>query len=138
MVRHLSTKKMQEDLRKAFEHWDQNGDGFIHKKEFIDVYKSLNMGRDSAEIEKEASKVFDKANIDGSGVIDFGEWCDATINKNELLNEKNLRYAFTQFDVDGSGTIGAAEVGFILGHNIAKEEHLWKEVIKEVDINGDG
>ena len=26
----------------------------------------------------------------------------------------------------------------ILGNNMSKEEHVWKEVIKEVDLNGDG
>lgn len=42
------------------------------------------------------------------------------------------------FDIDGGGTIDAAEIGSILGQNLVKEEKLWQEVVKEVDINGDG
>ena len=63
--------------------------------------------------------------MDGSGEIDFGEWCSATINKTDLLNEKNLRAAFQLFDKDGGGTIEAAEVASILGNNMSKEEGVW-------------
>lgn len=82
--------------------------------------------------------IFSKADTDGSGGIDFGEWCTATINQNQLLNEGNMRAAFALFDKDGGGTISAEEVAAILGHNISKEENVWIEVIREVDTNGDG
>merc|ERR1712110_1299642 len=75
---------------------------------------------------------------DKSGEIDFGEWCAATIDKNALLNDKNLKAAFALFDRDGGGTIEAAEVAAILGNNMSKEEGVWLDVIKEVDLNGDG
>lgn len=76
--------------------------------------------------------------MDGTGDIDFGEWCTATINKNAILNDANLRAAFTLFDKDGGGTIEAEEIAAILGHNIEKEQSVWQDVIKEVDENGDG
>jgi len=37
------------------------------------------------------------------------------------LNEANLKAAFKLFDRDGGGTIEAAEVAAILGHNVSKE-----------------
>ena len=80
---------------------------------------------DNEEIEERANTIFDAADVDGSGEIDFGEWCAATINKNELLNEKNLKAAFQLFDKDGGGTIEAAEVAAILGNNMSKEEQVW-------------
>ena len=55
-----------------------------------------------------------------------------------MLNEANMRAAFQLFDKDGGGTIDAGEIATILGHNISKEEHVWVDVIKEVDVNGDG
>ena len=82
--------------------------------------------------------MFNDADVDGSGEIDFGEWCTATINQQELLNEPNMRAAFKLFDKDGGGSIEAAEVAAILGHNIKLEEQVWTDVINEVDINGDG
>lgn len=49
-----------------------------------------------------------------------------------------MRAAFGLFDKDGGGTIEAAEIAAILGHNISKEQEVWNEVIREVDTNGDG
>jgi len=42
------------------------------------------------------------------------------------------------FDKDGGGTISASEVAEILGTNFSKDQSVWKEIIKEVDLNGDG
>ena len=87
---------------------------------------------------EKANAIFDKADTDGSGNIDFSEWCTATINQNQLLNEGNMRAAFQLFDKDGGGTIEAAEIAAILGHDINSNDELWREVINEVDQNGDG
>ena len=138
MVSHLATKKMHDELRKAFNQWDENGDGFIQRHEFINGYKKVHQDKNEEEVIERANAIFDAADVDGSGEIDFSEWCTATINKNELLNDKNLKAAFALFDKDNGGSIDAAEVAAILGNSMSKEEHVWKEVIKEVDLNGDG
>jgi len=90
------------------------------------------------EMDERANEIFDHADADGSGEIDFGEWCTATINQQELLSEPNMRAAFRLFDKDDSGTIEAQEIAAILGHNISKEGNVWNDVIAEVDVNGDG
>ena len=89
-------------------------------------------------MEEKANAIFDKADTDGSGSIDFSEWCTATINQNQLLNEGNMRAAFALFDKDGGGTIEAAEIAAILGTDINSDDGIWREVINEVDQNGDG
>ena len=89
-------------------------------------------------MEEKANAIFDKADTDGSGNIDFSEWCTATINQNQLLNEGNMRAAFALFDKDGGGTIEAAEIAAILGTDINSDDGIWREVISEVDQNGDG
>lgn len=89
-------------------------------------------------MEEKANAIFDKADTDGSGNIDFTEWCTATINQNQLLNEGNMRAAFALFDKDGGGTIEAAEIAAILGQDINSDDGIWREVINEVDQNGDG
>ena len=99
------------------------------------------MDQDQEEVEERANEIFDEADADGSGEIDFGEWCAATVNKDELLVEENLKHAFELFDKDGGGTISAAEVALVLGNNIpghSLQDSVWGEIIKEVDINGDG
>lgn len=46
------------------------------------------------DIEKEASEVFKKCDLDNNGYLDYAEWCIATVNKRELLNNTNLTIAF--------------------------------------------
>lgn len=54
------------------------------------------------------------------------------------MNESNMRAAFKLFDNDNSGRIDASEVATVLGKNAAADESVWQEVIKEIDVNGDG
>ena len=49
-----------------------------------------------------------------------------------------MRAAFALFDKDGGGTIEAAEIAAILGQDINSDDGIWREVINEVDQNGDG
>lgn len=138
MVTHLSSKKEQQALRNTFNQFDKNGDGKIERQEFIDAYKKIYPHIDPVQVEKEANDFFTQADQDGNGEIDFGEWCAATINKRQLLNETNLKAAFQLFDRDNGGSISAQEVAEILGHNMAKDKAVWDDIIKEVDLNGDG
>ena len=89
-------------------------------------------------VEKYANKIFDRADRDKSGFLDFGEWCAATICQRDILNHKNIHAAFDIFDKNGDGTIEAYEIAAILGKNVAKEDKVWKKMIDEVDLNGDG
>ena len=49
-----------------------------------------------------------------------------------------MRAAFALFDRDGGGSIEAAEIATILGHDVNSDDRVWQEVIAEVDSNGDG
>lgn len=49
-----------------------------------------------------------------------------------------MRAAFNLFDKDGGGTIEASEIAAVLGHNVSTDDEVWKKVINEVDLNGDG
>jgi calcium-dependent protein kinase len=91
------------------------------------------------EIEKEATEVFKKCDLDNNGYLDYGEWCVATVNKRELLNNTNLTIAFQLFDRDKGGSIDAQEVATILGKGLNVDSpEVWDQLIKEVDLNGDG
>ena len=138
MSGHLATKKQQRELRTSFNQFDENGDGMIQRSEFLKAYRAMNPNVANDEMDERANEIFDHADADGSGEIDFGEWCTATINQQELLSEPNMRAAFRLFDKDDSGTIEAQEIAAILGHNISKEGNVWNDVIAEVDVNGDG
>lgn len=90
------------------------------------------------EVEERADAIFQNADVDKSGAIDFSEWCTATISQNQILNEDNMRAAFALFDKDGGGSIDASEIAAVLGHSITDDDAVWQEVVREVDSNGDG
>uniref|UniRef100_A0A7S3NFM7 EF-hand domain-containing protein n=1 Tax=Euplotes harpa TaxID=151035 RepID=A0A7S3NFM7_9SPIT len=81
------------------------------------------------------------ADTDGSGTINYTEFIAATMEQNMYLKEENLRTAFKMFDKDGSGKISIEEMKQVLGAGVdgqTEDEEEWNELIKEVDINGDG
>ncbi len=62
----------------------------------------------------------------------------ACANKESLLDEKQLKISFQFFDKDGSGSVTTEELKDALGVGKQIDEDVWKDVIGEVDVNGDG
>ena len=89
----------------------------------------------------------EKVDCDGSGTIDYSEFVTGCVDLKNLLNARQLEYAFSQFDEvseclhqDGSGQISKKELKMILGVgcNSHIPEEVFEEIIKEVDENSDG
>lgn len=63
----------------------------------------------------------------------------ATLNKKNLLSAERLEAAFKIFDKDNNGFIDVTEIKEVLGKgNSNMTDDVWNELIKEVDLNGDG
>ena len=88
--------------------------------------------------EEEVDRILSIADADGSGEIDYSEWIIASVNKKKLLTQEKLELAFNLFDKDNSGYIHANEVKQVLGVGKNIEAKIWDDIVKEVDINGDG
>jgi len=58
-----------ENTRRAFDHYDIDGDGTLSLDELVDVL--VNGGSS----EEEAKRILKAADTDGNGVIDFAEFC---------------------------------------------------------------
>jgi calcium-dependent protein kinase len=56
----------------------------------------------------------------------------------KAVTKANLQLAFDKFDVNGSGLISAEELKEVLFGEEAFSDEVWKELIQEVDTNGDG
>lgn len=123
-----------EHLKKVFGAIDKNGDGNITLKELKDGLKDV-------KNKDELMAIMEGADTDGSGTINYTEFIAATMEQNMYLKEENLRNAFRMFDKDGSGKISLDEMKAVLGNEFedqTDDEEQWNNLIKEVDINGDG
>lgn len=81
-------------------------------------------------------EIFEKVDINNDGAIEYTEFLAASIDKESLLSEEKLLAAFKNFDKDGSGTISALEIKEILGVGRNIPQHIWEEIIGEVDNDG--
>ena len=77
---------------------------------------------------------------DHSGQISIEEFLRITVNYENVVTDKNLKYAFEYFDKDHSGYLSPDEVKEILGLNgdSKKMMNVVSDIIKSVDLNGDG
>lgn len=119
-----------------FNKLDTNGDGEISIEEFRSGLQTLN-GKAAEEVQG----VFDKLDADKNGSINYTEFIAATMSQNMYLKEEKIYQAFKMFDKDGNGRITPSEIKGVLGNddNFKDiEPGYWEDLIKEVDLNGDG
>ena len=76
--------------------------------------------------------IYEQADIDNSGTIDYGEFLAATLHLNKIEREDNLVAAFSYFDKDGSGYITIDELQHSCKEFGLGDVHL-DEIIKEID-----
>merc|ERR1719464_705835 len=94
------------------------------------------------DTEVDWKEMFDKIDTDKSGAIDYGEFVTAAVNKEKLVNEKNIDMVFKLYDKDGDGEITADEFKNVFrgaqSFNDGEGEDIWEQILEEVDENGDG
>lgn len=136
IVSQLISNKEKKQFEQIFLSLDKDHDGMIGRKELVEGYKEI-FG-EGYPAEEEVEKIMTQIDISGNGYIDLTEFIMATMNKKNLLSRKRLVTAFNMFDKDGSGGISANEVKEVLGVGTNISDEHWKDIIMEVDLNGDG
>ena len=89
------------------------------------------------ELDLRVEEVFQEVDFNNDGTINFSEFYAATMKKEKMLSREALRKAFLLFDLDGNGYITQNELEETIPINTT-EKLSWAEIIKEVDIDGDG
>merc|ERR1712137_518746 len=131
------TQDQKDEMREAFQLFDKDGDGTISTAELGTAMRALGQN----PTEKELQEMIAEVDGDGSGSIDFEEFCEMMAKRYAEGGdpEQEMREAFAIFDKDGSGTITADELRQVMmnmGEKLSKEEV--DDMIREADADGNG
>merc|ERR1719510_2369085 len=123
-------------LKEAFTVYDKNNDGTITTKELSTVMRSLGQNPTDAEVQD----LINEVDVDGSGALDFSEFCLMMVKKMSESNTDNeTQEAYRVFDKEKEGFISRAELRMIFA---ALPERLTEEEIEEMlevaDEDGNG
>ena len=122
---------------RLFNQIDVSGDGKINKEE---LYQGLAKRYSNSNLKQDVDIIFKNIDADGNGYIQYEEFVRAAIDKTSFLQESTLRFAFRYFDKDNSGEITFDEIQEVFEESITDKKKIQaglKQIIKEVDTNGD-
>jgi centrin-1 len=130
-LRQLLTLSQKNDIKQAFDYFDQGGIGKIKKKELKVILRALGFNPTNEELDRLVD-----VNNEGTGcdTIDFQEFMDIMLTKiEEKLSKDDIKYAFKKI----SNIIKESDGEFITCEDIEKvaenlDEKLTKEEIEEM------
>jgi len=123
VIAHKSNSEEIGFLRNVFKRYDKDRNGSIELPEFkrcLSKYKYT---------DSYMEKLFNCADLDGTGKLRYTEFLAATIESTDLVTEERLAEAFDRLDTDDSGYISVNDLRELLGEDVPKEYIL--QVIAE-------
>merc|ERR1711994_128233 len=123
-------------FKEAFTVFDKNQDGTITTKELSTVMRSLGQNPTDAEVQDMINEV----DVDGSGAIEFPEFCVMMVKKmQESDTENEIREAYRVFDKERTGMIEVIEMRMILSNLPEKlMDAEIDEMLTTADKDGNG
>jgi len=126
-------------LRKAFDSFDTDKAGFISVETVSTILRMMGL----KVSEKALMEIVDEVDEDGSGELEFEEFCILSakflIEEDEESLKEELKEAFRIYDKEGNGYITTEVLKDILREldNRLSEEDI-KGIVEEVDEDGSG
>ena len=122
---------------KLFDKVDTKGNGKI---EFEDLYIGLSLILGNDNLRNDIEEIFANLDTDKNNYLGYEEFVRGAIDKNCLLDEKILKFAFKYFDKNNTGVITIKELSYIFKNHIKTKDILegLNKIISEVDEDGDG
>merc|ERR1712038_1001422 len=127
VIAHKSNSQEIGFLRNVFKRYDKDRDGKIDLTEFKRCLSKYNYS------DKEIEKLFNAADLGGTGQLQYTEFLAATIESTDLVTEERLAEAFDRLDSDDSGYISVNDLRELLGEDVPKQ--YIEQVIAEVGDN---
>ena len=120
-----------------FDKIDVNNNGKIS---LDDLYVGLSIIKGDKIKDTDVLEIFANLDIDKNNYLSYEDFVRGAIDKNCLLDEKILSFAFKYFDKDDKGVITINEISYIFKDHLTSKyinEGL-KKIISEVDEDNDG
>ncbi|KAM6949158.1 calcium-binding protein 2-like [Aplochiton taeniatus] len=130
-----------DEMAEAFKEFDYDQDGYLNYKDVAECMRTMGY----MPTEMELLEIVQQIKMRMGGLMDFDDFVELMGPRMmgetvDMLGIKELKSAFVQFDLDGDGKITQDEmkeaVKTLLGEKLKKGE--LEEILKEIDINGDG
>ncbi|CAN0903485.1 Calcium-dependent protein kinase 30 [Linum grandiflorum] len=134
IAEHLSHEEV-EVIRDMFTLMDTDSDGKVSYEELRAGLRKVG----SQLAEPEIKMLMEVADVDGNGILDYGEFVAVTIHLQKMENDDHCRRAFVYFDKDGSSYIELDELREALAdENGETDDDVLNEIMREVDTDKDG
>jgi len=131
------------DIHAVFRELDANGDGVLCFTEILSGFKRM-FGEASDEY-KSVDETFHLLDLDGSGSVDYTEFCAAGLGQKRSMQDDVMWAAFKAFDRDNSGYVHKEDLQSMLASADMHDswtpeicEQVGNEIIQKFDKDGDG
>jgi len=131
------------DIHQVFRDTDKNGDGTLSVDEITDGLKQM-FGPDSKEC-VEVEGLFERLDLNGSGAVDYTEFCAAGLGFNAATKADVVWAAFKALDLDDNGKLSKDEIQKVLSSvDVQKAwsaqvcEDVSQHILDKFDADGDG
>ena len=123
-------------VREVFLELDKSGDGTLSVEEVRDgLVRAMGCVKGNLD---DFNRIMADLDKDGNGVVDYSEFLAASINKQTIVDQQNLKIAFEMLDGDRNGQITKDELREAFETQSVKDDEMWNRIIAEVDKNNNG
>uniref|UniRef100_A0A8D0B095 Calcium binding protein 2 n=1 Tax=Salvator merianae TaxID=96440 RepID=A0A8D0B095_SALMN len=126
------------ELKEAFREFDKDRDGYISYKDLGECMRTMGYMPTEMELIELSQQIT-------GGKVDFDDFVELMGPKMlaetaDMIGVKELRDAFREFDTNGDGQISIAELREAMRKLLGQQlnYHEVDEILKDVDLNGDG
>lgn len=121
------------DIIKLFQLFNTNGDGKLTKDELHSALDRF-LGKENMQ---NFDEIFITLDSGHHGYIQYEEFLRACLNKEDIITEERLLYAFNYLDKDHSGSISVDKIrSYFVGANVSKD--VFTNIFNEMDTDHDG